>query len=649
MKFKCNLYWATVWQLLIPLLLLWLTRFAFYCYNADVIGEISFSRLMALALSGLQFDLVALAYANALFIVMRFLPFGFVMKRWWRRVAMAVYAVANSALLIVNIGDIPFFRFNNGRLHLDAFLSLMDWSMVVTTFSYFGRYWWAFVSIAALIALMLWLAGRARITGGQARNPWARAGIFVLAAGLTFIAMRGHVAGRPIGIDTAAAEVEKPAEINVVLNTPFCIMRSANYSREMATRIWFSDEELASLRSSRQTPAVPLAADSIKQAVSGKNIMLIVLESGGQIWLDSLNIVDGDSARHLMPFLNQLACKSMALTSTYCTGARTVEGLASILGGVPTFGPQNWMATKYGALTVDAPARLLTGAGYDTQFFLGANPRAFSLGPLANAMGFSRVTGVYDVDIPSKGNRNNWGFYDHIMASYVAENISGMASPFFAAWLTLDLHSPFSIPAGWNDAQYRPVDSEMERCVEYTDYSLRCFFEAAAKQPWYDNTLFVITADHGFRDFTEPKYNGAFIYGHIPFLLYTPDGTIAAVKRADRPMAQFDIPATLLWLAGYTQPYISVGTNWFDDTKPHYGLQMRNDVWCITSSRYLVRLPYAADRIDAVFDITVDQQMLNPLTDYDHAEVDAMLTWFRAFQQDYTTRANGGKLTMDNE
>lgn len=646
MKFKCNLYWATIYQLLISLLLLWLTRFAFYYYNVDIVGEISFSQLIGLCFSGLRFDLVALAYANALFIVMRFLPFRFVMKRWWRRAAMVVYAVANSALLIVSIGDIPFFRFNNGRLHLDAFMSLLNWDMAVTTFSYFSRYWWAFLSIVALIMLMVWLATRVRITGGQARNPWARAGIFVLVAGLTFIAMRGHVVGRPIGIDSAAAEVEKPAEINVVLNTPFCIMRSANYSREMETRVWFSDEVLASLRSSRQTPAVPLAADSIKQAVSGKNLMLIVLESGGQIWLDSLNIVQGDSVRCLMPFLDSIACKSLALTSTYCTGSRTVEGLASIIGGVPTFGPLNWMATKYGALTVDAPARLLAGAGYDTQFFLGAKPASFALGSLARAMGFSRVTGIDDVDIPSKGTRNSWGVYDHIMASYVAENISGMSSPFFAGWLTLDLHSPFNIPAGWNDAQYRPVDSDMERCVEYTDYSLRCFFEAAAKQPWYDNTLFVITADHGFRDFTEPKYNDSFIYGHIPFLLYTPDGSLAPAKCADRPMSQFDIPATLLWLAGYKLPYISVGTNWFDDTKPHYGLQMRNDMWCIASSRYLVRLPYAADRIDAVFDITVDQQMLNPLTDYDHAEVDSMLTWFKAFLQDYTTRANNGQLTI---
>ncbi len=645
MKFKCNVYWATVYQLLIPLLLLWLTRFVFYWYNADVIGEITAGRLMALALSGLRFDVVAWAYANALFIVMRFLPFGFVQKRWWLRLSFVVYMIANSALLIVNIGDAVFFRFNNGHMQLDAFLSLMNWEMVKVTFGYFGQYWWAFIGIAALIAAMGWLAARVRSVG-RAYGLWPRIGMFLLAAGLTFVGMRGTVAGRPMGIDTAAATVRKPAEINVVLNTPFCIMRSANYSRGMETRRFFPDEELAAMRSSVQNPGAPLAADSIKAAVAGKNIVLIVLESGGQIWLDSLNVVKDDSVRGLMPFLNSLACRSMALTDTYCTGCRTVEGLASIIGGVPTFGPQNWLATKYGSQTVDAPARLLTAGGYASRFFLGAKPSSFSLGPLASAMGFAEVTGRYDVDLSEDGNTNSWGFYDHVMGRYVAESLGGMAEPFFAAWLTLDLHSPFNIPADWDSTGYPATDSDMERCVEYTDWSLRQFFEAAERQPWFDNTLFVITADHGFRDFTDPKYNGAYIYGHIPFLLYTPDGSLPAGKYGDRPMAQFDIPVTLLWLAGYDKPYVAVGTNWFDDTKPHYGVQMRNDIWQITSSRYLVQMPPAADAVDAVFDVINDPQLLTPLADYDRAEVDAMVSWFRAFLQDYTTRANTAALTL---
>ena len=185
----------------------------------------------------------------------------------------------------------------------------------------------------------------------------------------------------------------------------------------------------------------------------------------------------------------------------------------------------------------------------------------------------------------------------------------------------------------------------------YTDYALRCFFEEASSQPWYGNTLFIITADHGFRNFDGAKYNSAYIYGHIPLLIYTPDGSIQTGKHSERVMSQFDIPPTLLWLAGYDQPFISVGTNYFDDSKPHYGLQLRGDTWYITSNRYMVNLSYPADKIIGVSDVIDDQQLLNPLPqkEYNVAAVDSMVTWFKAFRQDYTTRANTGKLSITNE
>lgn len=642
-----------LYQLFIPLLLLWITRFVFYFYNADIIGSIPSSRLLSLAIHGLLFDIVAVTYTNAPFILMRILPFRFIMNRGWRIASMIVYGITNSILLIVNIGDIIFFRFNNGHMQRDMFLSLLDWEMVGITFSYFRHYWWAFFGIALTVLLMLWLANRISIPRIYP-GIWRRISIFIIGVAISFICMRGgRLSGRALGIESAATMVKQPAEINILLNTPFCIMRSANYSRELETVSYFSVEQLDALRTSLHTPAStssPAYLGCELGIVKDKNIVLIILESGSQIWFDSLNVVKDDNPRGLMPFLDSLACRSMALTSTYCTGSRTVEGLASIIGGVPTFGPMNWTATKYAVLTVDTPARLLSTNGYDTHFFMGANHSAFSLGPLAQTMGFDKITGKSDIDeIPTSGNTNKWGFYDHIMATYVADNVSKLKQPFFAAWLTLDLHDPFDIPREWMHIDYPQTNNKIERCVQYTDYALRCFFEAASSQPWYDNTMFIITADHGFRDFNGSKYNGAYIYGHIPFLIYTPDGSIPPGKHSERAMSQFDIPPTLLWLAGYDEPFISVGTNYFDDSKPHYGLQLRGDTWYIASNRYMVNMSYQADKIIGVYDILNDQQMLNPLKEYNVAAVDSMITWFKAFRQDYTTRANTGRLSITNE
>lgn len=645
MKVRCNVYWATLWQLVVALVLLWLTRFAFYFYNADVIGGIPWARLLVLSFKGLAFDISVLAYANALFILMRFLPFEFTLSRWWRRLTMAVYTVANSAILIINIGDIPYYRFNGGRLRMDSFSSLMNWETIKVAFSFIGQYFGAFAGIGCVVALLVWLATRFE-PKGVAHKPGVRWLLLVVAMVMTFFGMRFCITDRPLGLHSAADMADKPSEINVILNSPFAILRSSSRSNPMKNIVFYSESELAGLRSSLQDPSLSLAADSIKEAVRGKNIVLLILEGGALLWYDSLTILKDEPPKNLMPFLDSLASKSIAVTGNICTSDRSQLGVAAILGGIPTISVMDWVATPYASLKIDATPRLLAEKGYDTKFFIGTKPVLVHLGALALQMGFKEVEGIDDVRLDKKGNTNYWGIYDDVMGRYVAESLSELKEPFFASWMTLDLHGPYDLPDNWDKTGYRETDSEVEQGVQYTDYSLRQFFETASRQPWYDNTMFIITADHGCRDHASGKLSTPFIYSHIPFIIYTPDGSLAPMKLEEPVMAQFDIPATMLWLAGYDKPYVSVGTNYFDTSKPHYGICMRNEMLQVMSSRYVIQTTLDGERLVNVFDITIDQEMRDSLSNYDVDEVDAMLRWLRAFLQDYTARANSARLAL---
>lgn len=102
---------ATLWQLGVAFVLLWLSRFVFAAYNADICQVGYFGEVMRLALAGVRFDLSALAYFNALFILMRILPFGFVYGKAYYRATLWVYGICNSIMLAINLGDIPYFRF----------------------------------------------------------------------------------------------------------------------------------------------------------------------------------------------------------------------------------------------------------------------------------------------------------------------------------------------------------------------------------------------------------------------------------------------------------------------------------------------------------------------------------------------------------
>lgn len=138
-------------------------------------------------MAGVRFDLSALAYFNALFILMRILPFGFVYNRLYNRATLWVYGVCNSLLLAINLGDIPYFRFTGARLRWSNILNITTdsdiWRIVL---QYAGSYWWAFAAVALVVAVMMYLATRVELRrpAGRFSRLWLRILIaLVFAAG----------------------------------------------------------------------------------------------------------------------------------------------------------------------------------------------------------------------------------------------------------------------------------------------------------------------------------------------------------------------------------------------------------------------------------------------------------------------------------
>ena len=82
--------------------------------------------------------------------------------------------------------------------------------------------------------------------------------------------------------------------------------------------------------------------------------------------------------------------------------------------------------------------------------------------------------------------------------------------------------------------------------MRYSDWALGRFFEQARKAPYFENTLFVIVADHcasaaGKTRLPVPGY-------HIPLILYAP--RLLRPGQSDRLASQIDIPPTLLDVLG---------------------------------------------------------------------------------------------------
>ena len=290
-RLNCNIYIATVYQAAIAFILLWLTRLGFYYYNRELIDPTSSSHLWRLMSNGIPFDASATAYFNAVFLLMRFLPWKFVLRRGYMIATDTIFYVCNSLILILNIVDIPFFAFQGSRMRFSSVCDMAtDPNIGGIMLSYAGQYWWAYLGIMAVIALMIFLYRLVKPASQLTlRHSWSSMTgrtVLLLVMGFTaFLLMRGTfnfrgARGTPLSIGHAATGLDRNTEINVVLNTPFCILRSTSGTYRLEQCRYYTSDGLDDIHSRIVTPA-----DSISP--TGKNLMMIVIESCSEYLIDN--------------------------------------------------------------------------------------------------------------------------------------------------------------------------------------------------------------------------------------------------------------------------------------------------------------------------------------------------------------------------
>ncbi len=647
LKFTSNIYLATLYQFTVALFMLWLTRGIFVVCNLESTDVSGFGEYLRLSLHGLRFDLTATAYFNSLFILLRILPFKFTIDRSYLKVTDWVYYVTNSLMLIVNLADVVYYRFSGVRMRWSGLNEIAaDNNIIKIILGYAISYWWIVVAVIFIIAAMIWLYRRVKIVGfvaNGARGMVLRVGIFLLMGGLTFLSMRGRIgSGNPLNIADATWHTRSARQLNVVLNTPFTLLRSIGKTTGIETLTFYTDKELSGIRSSIH--------GGKGGELTRKNVMLIIIESGGATFIDSLDIFDDGSGdlKGLMPFLDSLVNRSLVMEHFMATGRTSIGGANSLLASFPAFEPFSFMLSPYNAMPFDSPANLLKKEGYTTAFYYGCNHGSYNIDQLGHASGYERVLDRASYDGPAKDYDGTWGIFDEPMGQFVVKDLSQTLQPWYASWFTISAHSPHTLPQGEDLTTYKYKEANAQRGLEYTDRSLRRFFESASKQDWYKNTIFIITGDHGNRDLkAESHYAQYYIRFHLPLIIFAPDGSIEPRRITGRTATQFDLAPTIMNLLNYPKNYVSVGTDVLDETKENYGISFIDNRFMLSSPGRVVFTDAALTKIEEVYDAAKDPELRAPLTkDSWGEEPQRMFIWARAFMQDYTHRLTTGTLTL---
>jgi phosphoglycerol transferase MdoB-like AlkP superfamily enzyme len=261
------------------------------------------------------------------------------------------------------------------------------------------------------------------------------------------------------------------------------------------------------------------------------------------------------------PFFDGLARDGIFFDRFYVAMENTSRSMFATLFGIPDVSSvQN--ATR-NPLLLDQASVLQALDGYHKTFFLGGS---------AN---WAQIRGVLknnfkDLAIHEEGSFRSpvvdvWGICDADLLMETREHLTRETTPFWSYIQTSGNHPPFTIPGHLKG--FAKVALPQERltragftgndefnAVRLMDYSLRQFFEAARREPWFANTVFLLWGDHGLpRGSTDKRFGDLTLAIHnVPFVIYAP-GLLPKGRREHGIATQMDILPTLASLLG--RPY----------------------------------------------------------------------------------------------
>lgn len=551
---------ALLSNLLLVYLLFTLTRIIFIWCNSSLYADhITVGYFFRLLLAGLRFDTTAILYLNCWMILAFLFPLHWKEKSpIYYKVSRAIYVVVNFIGLTANLCDCAYFPFTGRRTTWNVLQEFGgEGGNIVTILAKEALPYWYLFIVGGLAVWLLWKAFRMPEVGEVKSKvvyyPFHTVALAV-AVGLTVAGMRGGFTSevRPITMSNANEYIEKSIDAGIVFNTPFSIMRTIG-KRPFTEREYMSEQEAQNLFSPLHVPA-----DTVQ--FKPRNVVVIILEGFAKQY----------QARGYMPFVDSLASKGLSFEYSYASGRKSIDGMPSVLSSIPCF-VEPFILTPASMNDLSGIAgELSRNKGYESAFFHGAVNGSMGFQAFANVSGFQKYYGrtEYNEDPNYHGDADfdgTWAIWDEEFLQYYCDRMNEMKEPFMTSVFTASSHAPFVIPKKY-EKQFPPTEVKMFRCVQYSDMALRRFFEKASKQKWYNNTIFVLTADHT-NESVDPEYITDLGLYKIPIVFFAPGMPELQHHETEKPVCQADIMPTVMGLLGYDKPYISFGQDILN-TKP---------------------------------------------------------------------------------
>ncbi len=638
---KGNIYWALVQRLLLVMAFYSLCRISFYLFNTGYFPDMNFSRFATILLGGLKFDLAAVLYLNSLFILLTIIPLAIKFNPLYQKTLRYIFIVTNAIGLAANVADNVYYRYTLRRTTLSVFSQFEnEQNFGALFFSFLVDYWYGFAFFILLLYLFVLISNRIKVSGPQLKNAWSFHISALALMPLVIYLFVGGVRGgfrhstRPITISNAAEFATVPKDINLVLNTPFALMRTAKANVIEKVNYFSSEEELSKVYT-------PVHQPGNSGQFKRDNVVIIILESFSKEFVGAYNKNMGiENYRGYAPFLDSLIGKSRAFQYSFANGRKSIDAMPSVICSIPSI-EVPYVLSHYSGNKVNSLASLLKEKGYYTSFFHGAPNGSMGLQAFANLSGFDDYYGMTEY-----GNDDDfdgiWGIWDEEFLQFFARKLNTFDQPFYSTLFTVTSHPPHILPKEYKEV-FKGGPLDIHKTIEYTDYSLKRFMETASKMPWYDSTLFVFTADHPTAAIHYQEYNSSWGYYSVPLFFYKPGSDWSGFT--DDIAQQIDIMPTVLGYLNYDKPYVAFGRNILDEATAPFAFNYSDNVYQLFEGDYL--LQYDGMTSIALYNFREDMGLRKNLLAEIPEVVAAMETKMKALIQQYNNRMVDDNLTME--
>jgi phosphoglycerol transferase MdoB-like AlkP superfamily enzyme len=368
------------------------------------------------------------------------------------------------------------------------------------------------------------------------------------------------------------------------------IQKAKQYYSLVAEQLGVANPDTATLNFNRSI----VVNDSARY--TRPNIVLVICESfcayKSSMWGNPLNTT---------PYFNELCNKGIFFKNCFSPAYGTARGVWAVITGIPDV--VELKTASRNPNIVDQQTILNEIPGYNKYYFIGGSAS------WANIRGVltDNIKGLhlYEQEDYKSSPINAWGISDKDLFLEANNVFKKQSTPFFAVIQTADNHLPYTIPK--EDRPFIKLRNFPKDTLEkygfwtnnelneyaYIEYSYRKFFEAAAKEKYSDNTIFVFVGDHGLRGnagnmFPKIWDEEAITSHHVPLLFYAP--SLLKPQVVERKVSQVDIIPGLAYLAGLPVNNTTMGRNIFLNTSLPDSNDISNNTFILQPDNHLIGL-----------------------------------------------------------